>query len=243
MEVIINVFIIVLVYLIPLIAFTRNTKWRSYSKLINILISIAYIIMIFVLPSMQTNILPFILIIIMIIKMKGSTYLRDDYYSYKFSLKDFSLANAFKYAAFGYGIVFAISLISQIVLKLLNFQLKPQEVVDILAGYNVLKFLLAAPSAVIFAPIVEEYVFRYILFSKLLRGKFKGRLGFVISSIIVSLIFATVHYNLAALGMLFAISFYNCYLIEKRGFWYAAFNHFFVNMITTTLLFISKLIQ
>jgi uncharacterized protein len=242
MEALVNVLIILLVYLVPLIAFARNTKWKNYSTFINLIISVAYIVLIFILPSMQSNTLPFVLVIIMINRMKKNTYFNEDYFRYNFSIKNFDLLSALAHAIIGYGMVFTISVISQILFKILNFELESQEVVNILANYDMLKFLIAAPSAVIFAPIVEEYVFRYVLFSKLLRGVFKGRVGFIVSSFFVSLIFASVHYNLAALGMLFVISFYNCYLIEKKGFWYAVFNHFFVNMVTTTLLFISKLI-
>ena len=41
-----------------------------------------------------------------------------------------------------------------------------QEVVTILSDYNILTFLIVTPSTVIFAPVLEEFVFRYLLFEK-----------------------------------------------------------------------------
>lgn len=242
MERLINILIILLLYLVPLIVFAKTITWRRYSKLINIVIVIAYIGLIFIVPSMQGNVLPFILIIFMIFRMKNES-LNGDYNTYKFSIKEFKISNGFRYALVGYGMVIVVSIITRLLLFAFGIQAKSQEVVDVLSGYNIVEFLIAAPSAVIFAPIVEEYVFRYVLFQKVFRKVLSGKGGFLISSFLVSIIFAIAHNNLTAFGMLFIISFYNCYLIEKKGYWYAVFNHFFVNIITTSFLFASKLMQ
>lgn len=242
MEILINILIILLLYLVPLIVFTKTITWGRYSKLISIVIVFAYIGLLFIVPSMQGNILPFILIIFMMFRMKDES-LNGDYYNYRFSIKEFRLANGFRYALVGYGMVIVVSIITQLLLFAFGIQGKSQEVVEVLSGYNIIEFLIAAPSAVIFAPIVEEYVFRYVLFQKIFRKSLTGKGGFLISSFLVSIIFAVAHNNITAFGMLFIISFYNCYLIEKKGYWYAVFNHFFVNLITTSFLFASKLIQ
>ncbi|WP_017416715.1 CPBP family intramembrane glutamic endopeptidase [Clostridium tunisiense] len=242
MEILINILIVILLYVVPLIVFVKTVKWRKYSKSINIIIIIVYLGLIFIVPSMQSNVLPFAIVLIIMYRMKGNFRGDNDYFTYGFSIREFKLSSGFRYALVGYGMVFLVSLITQVLLMALGIEFKTQEVIDSLASYDIVKFLIATPSVIIFAPIVEEYVFRYILFEKIFRKVLKGNIGFILSALLVSLIFATVHNNLAALGMLFVISFYNCYLIEKKGYWYAVFNHFFVNMLTTTFLFVSKLI-
>jgi len=242
MEYLVNFMIIVLVYLIPLAFYLRNIKRSKYSILINILISILYFILIFIVPAMIANILPFILIMISIYKMKNENRYESNFLTYGFSIENFNISKALLYSFVNYFLlVIPVSLVTQVIMKAFGLMREQQEVVQLLYNYDLIKLILVSPSLVIFAPIVEEFVFRYILFSKLLRVKLKGKVGFIISASIVSFIFAIVHYNGAAIGVLFAISFFNCYLVENKGFWYAVFNHFIVNAITTTLIFVSKL--
>jgi len=146
------------------------------------------------------------------------------------------------YSLFNYFIlVIPVSIITQLIIKAFGLMGEQQEVVQLLYNYDLTKLILVTPSLIIFAPIVEEFVFRYVLFSKFLRKRLNGKVGFIISATLVSLLFSIVHYNGAAFGVLFVISYFNCYLVEKKGFWYAVFNHFLVNTITTSLIIISKL--
>lgn len=242
MEKLINFLIIVLVYLIPLIFYFKNAKRKKYFILINILISAIYFILILKVPSMIANILPFILVMISINNVKGEVRFIDNSMPKGFSIKNFNISKAFKYSLLNYFLlVIPISMLTQLVMKAFGLIGEQQEVVQLLYNYDLTKLILVTPSLIIFAPIVEEFVFRYILFLKFFRIKLNGKVGFLISATLVSFLFAIVHYNGAAIGVLFAISYFNCYLVEKKGFWYAVFNHFFVNTITTTLIFISKL--
>ncbi|HBA02649.1 MAG TPA: CPBP family intramembrane metalloprotease, partial [Clostridium sp.] len=103
-------------------------------------------------------------------------------------------------------------------------------------------FIITIPFTVIFAPVVEEFVFRYLFYGKFLRSRFKGEFGFIISASIVSILFASIHFSISAFASLFVVSFFNCYLIEKEGFWYSVFTHLFVNGVSTVILLLSKII-
>lgn len=244
MEFLINILVIILVFMVPLIVFAIDNQWKEHFKIRYIFFSIIYLILVFILPSMIANILPFVLVIIILFKGRNEDFLRNKYSSLKFSLKEFKLKKALLYSFISYfAVIIPVSMITQIVMKTLGLSMEKQQVVQMLGDYGLLKLLIVSPALVIFAPVVEEYVFRYVLFDRILRNKLKGKFGFIISATIVSILFALVHYNAFATGMLFAISFYNCYLIENKGYWYAVFNHFVVNMITTTALIVNVFIN
>lgn len=92
------------------------------------------------------------------------------------------------------------------VLILLKFgiNVKSQEIFDIFLNADWIKVIILIIMTIIFAPILEEFIFRHILY----RG-FSKKIGKIFSAILTSFLFAVIHYNLAGfiafLGLVFII--------------------------------------
>ncbi|WP_346917124.1 CPBP family intramembrane glutamic endopeptidase [Clostridium sp.] len=237
-----NLFIIFMLYILPLVFFLRTVIIERNSKLIKIVVTIVYISLYLLLPELYNNILPFILIIFILINWSNSKYKNDDYIKYKFSLTEFRLSKGMKYVGMTYGFTIICALVWYMILLILNISIQQQEVITMLSNYDLVSFIITIPFTVIFAPVVEEFVFRYLFYGKFLRKRLNGKFGFILSASIVSILFASVHFSISIFASLFVISFLNCYLIEKEGFWYSVFTHLFVNSVSTIALLLSKII-
>lgn len=240
LQTLINILILLLVYFLPYFVFVYEYSYKKGSykllSLKNIFITLIYTLLVLISPPMISNLYPFIIVIILIINIRKSNL--DDYYRYDFSIRNIELFSVIKFGLISYVVMIFASRIWTLVLTKLGVELMQQEVVTILSDYDLLTFFIVAPSTVIFAPVLEEFVFRYLIFEKFLKGK----IGFILSSIITSIIFASVHFSLSAFLVLFTISMINCYLIDKKGYWYAVMIHLTLNLMTTIFLFIDKLI-
>lgn len=241
LPILVDFLIIGLVYFLPFIFFMYKLKYDyqiiKYSSFKSIVATIGYIALVLWLPAMHANSLPFLAVLIMIFYMRKEN--DDDYYRYNFSLKNTSFFIALQYSLVGYFISILASTIGFLLLTFIGIEPKQQDVVQVLSEFSMLNFLISVPTTVIFAPILEEFVFRYILFEKF----FNKFLNPIISAIITSLIFAFIHFSLTAFLTLFALSLVTCYAMHKKGYWYAVFVHMLMNFITTFALFISKLIS
>lgn len=246
------------VYIPPLILFVRFWRGRHRGKILLIIISILYIVFSF----FTQNLLPFILVIFNIRYLKStsgtydtfryqysslyninyskgtiSTGVREDYERFRFSIKKFNLFLAMKLTAISYLITIFISIFEGIILSRYKVEVEQQEIVTWMTNMSLTKFLIMVPIVIIFAPVVEEFVFRWLLFEKV----FKQRIGIYFAALLSSIIFGFIHFNLRAFPLLLWIGIYNCYLIEKKGYWYSVFNHFTFNLITTIMLLLDKL--
>lgn len=251
-----DIIVFLLVYIPPLLVFAKF--WREKHKNIIVLIIIT---LIYLGGSIFTqNLLPFILIIfdIKFIKSAGTSYLdnkidntynktkfgRDissvlkfDYNRFKFNGRNFSIFSALKLSAISYTVSLLISIVETILLSRVNVKLEGQEVVSWMSSMQLWRFIIIIPVMIIFAPVVEEFVFRWLFFEKI----FKNRMGIYLSALISSLIFGFAHFNLRSFPILVWIGIFNCYLIDKKGYWYSVFNHFTFNFITTMALLIDKI--
>lgn len=236
--IILDLIIIILVYCSPYIFYmykmnSNNDDFKIFSFK-NILFTLFYGLIILISPSMFANTLPFIMVIITIFVMKRNNDI--DYAYYKFN--ELKISSAIKYSLIGYIISIVASMIWIGLLSLLKVNFKQQEVVSMLSDYDLITFIASIAPIVIFAPILEEFVFRFILFEKV----FNKFLPKILSAILSSLIFSIIHFSLTAFLVLFTISMINCYLVEKKGFWYAVSLHTLVNFMTTISLLSQKLI-
>lgn len=238
---IIDFFIIMMIYILPFLIFIRSVNFDKYNLVKKFLLVIIYMGLYCLIPSMYDNILPFILIIVTIVNWKNNNKYKCDFQYYGFSMKEFNLKKAIKYVFITYIFIYLASIMSLLVMWSLNLEFQRQEIVTTLDQFNIAKFIFTIPFTVIFAPVVEEFTFRYLLFVKYLRNKDGLRLPFFIAAAMVSFLFAAVHNSLSVFPLLFSISFYNCYLAEKKGFWYAVFVHIFVNGISIFALLLNKL--
>ena len=248
------------VYLPPLIIFIKFSREKKRGYLILTIISILYI----VISLFTQNLIPFIFVLINIRYLKSagdicyngtkygcislcelnnlakstiSSRLAEDYNRFKFNIRKLNIISAIKYTFQSYVMTILISAIAAGIFYRFNVDAKQQEIVTLMSNMPLKKFLILIPIVVIFAPILEEFVFRWLLFEKI----FRPRIGIYLSAILSSIIFAFIHFNLRALPILMWIGLYNCYLINKKGYWYSVFNHFIFNSITTIALLAQKL--
>lgn len=169
--------------------------------------------------------------------MRNDTKLYKDYNMYNFSMRNFSLIKALKYSAISYGITVIVAAIVLNVFVKYQVPIKDQEIVSYMAKLPLKKFIYMIPVTVIFAPVVEEFIFRWVLFEKV----FKDRVGIYLAAIISSVIFSMVHFNIKSFPAILWIGLFNCFLIHKKGYWYAVTNHAVFNSVSTFVLLFKKL--
>lgn len=100
------------------------------------------------------------------------------------------------------------------------------------------EYLLAFVTLVILAPLVEEIIFRGYLY-----GKLRQRSGPIISTILVSLVFAALHLQLNVAVIVFGLSLVLCTLREFTGsIWAGVILHGAKNGIAFYFLFVSPLL-
>lgn len=240
-----NFMIFIFLYIPPLVFFIWCSIKRRINKLLIFVITAFYLVL-----SLYTqNLLPFILVLINIryIRLTDAGMLTDgyrnyansgeDYIRYNFDIKSFKLLKGIKYAAATYGIIITANIVITIILLAFKLELKEQEIVRELLKGSLNQLLYMLPIMVIFAPIVEEFTFRWLLFEKV----FKQRLGIYISAILSSIMFSLVHFNLRSFPILMLIGFINCYFIHKKGYWYAVFNHLVFNSVTALIMLYQKI--
>ncbi|WP_343764516.1 type II CAAX endopeptidase family protein [Clostridium oceanicum] len=233
-----DILIILIVYIPPLVLFFK-LSYKHINKFIIFLISFVYIL---VSVLFTQNFIPFIFTIIDILYLKKNKDILPelysyDYYNYGFNLKRFKVLKGLKYSVYSYIGMIIVSAIFGTIFYLMKFNLKEQEIVNIMSKMPAYQFLIMIPVVVIFAPIVEEFVFRWFISEKLL----KNRLGNILGMIFSSILFGLIHYNLRAFPVLVWIGLFNCYLIKKEGYWYAVFNHSVFNLINAIVMFVGKI--
>lgn len=248
-----DVIVFLIVFVPPLIVFIKFSTERNGSIIKLIITSTIYII-----GSLFTqNIIPFIIVLfdISFIKQSFKYYeinhqmgetddehsiissCKNDYNRFNFSFKSFKILKAILYSSYSYIIILLISIVTNLIINTFKLNPKDQDVVTWMIGLPLWKFILVIPLSVIFAPILEEFVFRWILFEKL----FAKKMNVIFAGILSSFIFAFVHFNIKAFIIILCIGLTNCYLIHKKGFWYSVFNHSIFNLVTTLFLLLTKL--
>jgi uncharacterized protein len=124
------------------------------------------------------------------------------------------------------------SLYLNIISKYLGMDVKPQEIIEeFVVGelyYKVLLFVLV----VVLAPFVEEYIFRYYIYDKLLLP----RMPAVVAAIISSALFTLLHFNVSGIPTFLGLGLYCTFMYEKKGFYGAVITHVVSNLATAAFL-------
>lgn len=94
--------------------------------------------------------------------------------------------------------------------------------------YKVLLFILV----VVLAPFLEEYIFRYYIYDKLLLP----RMPFAAAAIISTALFTLLHLNVSGIPTFFGLGLYCTYIYEKKGFYGAVITHLVSNLATVVFL-------
>ncbi|MBV4430220.1 CPBP family intramembrane metalloprotease [Clostridium tyrobutyricum] len=222
-----NIIVFLIAYIPPIVVFDKYWTRDKRNKVVLFIINILFIGL-----SMYTqNIVPFIFVIINIVYMRFT----DDFY--KFDIKKFNIIDALRLAAISYLVVIIILLLQNAIENSLKIKLDQQEIVTNMTNMSLNKLVFMVPVVVIFAPVLEEFVFRWIFFEKI----FKSRLGVLGAALLSSLMFSLVHFNINVFFIILWIGIYNCYLIHKKGYWYAVINHAVFNSVTMISLIYSKI--
>ncbi len=255
-----NLLVFLFIYIPPLVIFIKFFREKNKSKILLILISLVYII----LSVFTNNLLPFILVVFDIKYLKDANKISDfsrcdnsvdsekesfaktiskklsnDFVRFGFNIRKFNILSGIKLILFSYCMTIIILMVETVVFSKFKVQVKEQEVVTWMSNMPLNRFIILIPILIIFAPVLEEFVFRWLIFEKI----FKPRIGIYLAAISSSMIFAFIHFNLKAFPVLIWIGLYNCYLIEKKGYWYSVFNHFIFNFVTTIVLLSQKLMM
>ena len=154
-----------------------------------------------------------------------------------FNINEFNVFKALKYGIFSYSISLVISFIYILILMSLNLKINDQKIIKEMLNSPMNKFIIMAPIIIVFAPVIEEFVFRWFLYDRVL----KKHIGIYWGAILSSVLFALAHLNLKSFVVIMTLGFINCWLINNRGYWYAVFNHVFFNCISVIILLLNKL--
>ncbi|WP_368489884.1 lysostaphin resistance A-like protein [Clostridium sp. BJN0013] len=227
LEIIKNILVFMIVYIPPFLIFAKFWRERRRSNVLLVFIGILYIIS----SIFMENFIPFIFVFLNIKYMRHSGEFNE------FDIKNFKFVKALNLTIIFYIVSIAISTVQTIILSNFKVELKHQEIVTNMVNMPLEKFLIMVPIVIIFAPVLEEFVFRWLLFKKI----FSRRMGVYLAALLSSAIFAVIHFSLNAFAVILWVGLYNCYLMNKKGYWYAVFNHFIFNSITIAALLAEKL--
>lgn len=119
-----------------------------------------------------------------------------------------------------------------ILVKLVKYNIKLQDIVEAYSGARMIFKLVLAVEMVLIAPIVEEYVFRYFLYGRIL----VPRMPIFFATLFSAALFTVAHVNVSGVPTFFGLGLFCTYLFHKKGYWAAVIAHAASNLIS--LLFI-----
>ncbi|MCR1898720.1 CPBP family intramembrane metalloprotease [Irregularibacter muris] len=186
------------------------------------------------------QVVPFILIMILIIKEYKNRKGDSGEFTRGQENKPYGIKDFFKIALFTLLLRFPLGIVNfvfMIILQNFGVNIQQQEVVDIFVSSNELLLNIFLFVLIVFmAPINEEFSMRHWLFHKVLTPK----TGKIIAAILSSALFTLLHYNVVGIPTFFGLGLFACYIYHKRGFWGAITVHFIFNLSTVFLLMLTK---
>ncbi|QCX33071.1 CPBP family intramembrane metalloprotease [Caloramator sp. E03] len=223
---------------VSVVFFIAIPPWLALRKYLKNYLNRAFLTIFFITYIIATlltqNVFPFILVVLCFyfaIKMKDNFevlyYLRP--------IKE-KKTEIILYCLFFRFIIYIINVFYASLLEYVGIKVKAQDIYEIFLNAGWIKVIFLFAMTVVFAPIVEEFTFRHILY----RGLSK-KIGKQLSAALTSFLFALIHYNLAGFVSFFGIGIYNCYLYEKYGYRAAVVNHFIFNFISVLLILLIKI--
>lgn len=181
------------------------------------------------------NLFPFIAVVVLI----TGHHLRDgnDNRLYRdIDIWEFRLLHVFKVSIltiiFKIGLTFVNSIYIIILNYFTDFDAKPQDVIVNFYQSDLYLKIVMFLLIVIFAPFVEEYVFRYFLYDKF----FLSYMPSFYAAILSAAIFTIAHYNIAGIPSFFGLALFCNYIYEKKGYFSAVTVHLVFNLTTLILM-------
>lgn len=222
--------VLIILVVPPWFALRKHIKARI-SKYALIPLFLVYIVA----TIFTQNLMPFIAVLLTLFFVRKTRYDGDDAY-YLRPLRNRKL----QIILYSIGFKFFTTILNGvfvILLEKLKVEVKSQEIMTMFANADWIKILWLSVMTVVIAPILEEFVFRHILY----RG-FSKKIGRIFAALLTSLLFTLMHYNIAGSISFFLLAMYNCYLYEKYGYRAAVVNHFVFNSFSTAVIIIAKLL-
>ncbi|NLN47557.1 MAG: CPBP family intramembrane metalloprotease [Clostridiales bacterium] len=225
------VFIFVFIIInIPIFTQLYNIFLKRFNNLQIVVISVLY----WASAIFTENLIPFIVVVILVfnyhLKTEENNSLRNN------NVWKFEWKYVFGISIFTLIFMVVLTLINSVYILILNYflkyDIKPQSIVT--DFYNsgsyvkVVYFLLI----VIFAPFVEEYVFRYYLYDKI----FLSYMPAAYAATLSAAIFTIAHYNAGGVPSFFGLALFCNYIYEKKGYFAAVAAHLIFNLSTIVLL-------
>lgn len=141
----------------------------------------------------------------------------------------------------GIKIIFAlINIVYVIILKKFDIPVQSQEIVQQLAASPPGLFIYLTVMIIVFAPICEEFCFRYFIYDRVLKRY--AKINKYISAIVSAAVFSALHANIAGAPTFFMLGIVLCYVYEKKGFLASTIVHAGYNAFSIlSILFYSKL--
>ena len=186
------------------------------------------------------NLFPFIAVVILITRYhlrneNDNRFYRDiDVWEFRwFQLFKVSILTII----FKIGLTFVNSIYIVILNYFADFDAKPQDVIVNFYQSDLYLKLVMFLLIVIFAPFVEEYVFRYFLYDKF----FLSYMPSFYAAILSAAIFTIAHYNIAGIPSFFGLALFCNYIYEKKGYFSAVTVHLVFNLSTLILMLFIKI--
>ena len=186
------------------------------------------------------NLFPFIAVVTLITRYHLRTE-NDSRYIRKIDIWKFRWDQVFKTGIltliFKIGLTFVNSIYVVILNYFIDFDAKPQDVIVNFYQSDLSLKLAMFLLIVIFAPFVEEYVFRYFLYDKF----FLSYMPAFYAAILSAAIFTIAHYNAAGVPSFFGLALFCNYIYEKKGYFSAVTVHLVFNLSTLILMIFIKI--
>lgn len=222
-----EVSIILILAVPPWVIFRKYLK-QKVNQIVLFLLFIIYILA----TLFTQNLLPFLLVFIILIKENKK---KDSRFSsltrplgrYKFEVILYSLSFRF--------IITIITIVIGIVIQSYGYKLEAQQITNMFLEAGTLKLIWLSLIAVIFAPVLEEYVFRHIIYRGLCKKVSKP-----MAAILSSALFMLLHFNLISSLATFALGLINCRFYDKYGYRASVMNHFIFNFLSTAIMIYVK---
>lgn len=135
-----------------------------------------------------------------------------------------------------FSLIALVSLFWNVALTVWGVEIEPQEVVEYFRDVDGGMKFFALFSVMFLAPVSEELVFRGVMY-----GGLKNRIGAVFSAVIVSVLFAAVHFSLPAFMPIFVLSLLLIAVYERYGDLRASMVvHSLFNSLMSLLMFVDE---
>lgn len=223
-----EVSIILILAVPPWIIFRKYLK-EKVNQIVLFLLFIIYILS----TLFTQNLLPFLLVFIILIKENKK---RNNEYS---NLNKPLGKNKFEVLLYSLSFRFIITIITiavGIVMQELGYKLEAQQITNMFLEAGAFQTIWLSLIAIVFAPVLEEYVFRHIIY----RGLSKKVSKFM-AAVLSSALFMLLHFNLISSLATFTLGLINCRFYDKYGYRAAVLNHFIFNFLSTALMIYIKI--